>query len=373
MTSDLLRRRRVRVAGACAAAALLLFTFHPLPMLAQTLGHDTIGVLSEPALHSDRATGSVLLAISKAGRRLIAAGERGLIIASDDDGRTWQQSDVPVSVTLTGVMFVNSSDGWAIGHSGVILVSHDGGRSWRKQLDGREGAALALYEVQTRTTADPVRDRARIKQNADLLAHDGPDKPLLDLWAPDPSHALSVGAYGLAFATADGGAHWDSIIARVDDPQGLHLYAIASLDDALLLVGEGGMIYRSDDAGRSFHASRTPFNGTLFGITRSGDGSVYAYGLRGACLRSDDLGRSWKAIECGTNDNIARMIRLHDGSLAWVSHGGALFLGKPGVGNWRRVPLPKSFPFSDVVESERGILVLVGMEGILRVDYPPSL
>ena len=44
---------------------------------------------------------TVLQAITQAGQRLVAVGERGLVLLSDDAGKHWRQAQVPVSVTLT--------------------------------------------------------------------------------------------------------------------------------------------------------------------------------------------------------------------------------------------------------------------------------
>src|SRR5881392_2872753 len=80
---------------------------------------------------------SVLTAITRAGDRLVAVGERGIVIFSDDHGGRWQQAKVPVSVTLCAVRFIDKRQGWVVGHAGVVLATRDGGSSWSKQLDGR--------------------------------------------------------------------------------------------------------------------------------------------------------------------------------------------------------------------------------------------
>src|SRR5688500_9530167 len=83
--------------------------------------------LSEPALQSAKALGAAMLAVGAAGRRLVAVGERGTVLLSDDAAKRWRQAKVPVQVTLTAVRFVNDRTGWAVGHLGVILKSDDGG------------------------------------------------------------------------------------------------------------------------------------------------------------------------------------------------------------------------------------------------------
>src|SRR3977135_3294331 len=79
--------------------------------------------LQVPALPSRLAASSPLFAIARAGTRLVAVGQRGHVLLSDDDGTSWRQAAVPVSVDLTAVHFASPQRGWAVGHDGAILHS----------------------------------------------------------------------------------------------------------------------------------------------------------------------------------------------------------------------------------------------------------
>src|SRR5512134_1715805 len=76
--------------------------------------------LERPALASRHAQRSVLLGAAQAGARLVAVGERGIVLLSDDEGAHWEQVPVPVSVSLTAVRFADERLGWAVGHGGVV-------------------------------------------------------------------------------------------------------------------------------------------------------------------------------------------------------------------------------------------------------------
>ena len=80
-------------------------------------------VLERSALPSAKAERAVLLGLARAGQRLVAVGERGIVLLSDDNGQRWRQAQVPVSVSLTAVQFVDDRRGWAVGHLGVVLHS----------------------------------------------------------------------------------------------------------------------------------------------------------------------------------------------------------------------------------------------------------
>src|SRR4026207_2359612 len=61
----------------------------------------------------------ILLDIDKSGERLVAVGERGFVLYSDDDGKTWTARPTPVTRTLTGVAFKDPQTGVAGGHGGA--------------------------------------------------------------------------------------------------------------------------------------------------------------------------------------------------------------------------------------------------------------
>ena len=104
-------------------------------------------VLDAPAAKSTLAARGLLNGLARAGQRIVAVGQRGHVLYSDDAGKHWQQADVPVSSDLVAVSFPDATHGWAVGHDGVVLHSADAGRSWTRQLDGRsrrQGAGRVL-------------------------------------------------------------------------------------------------------------------------------------------------------------------------------------------------------------------------------------
>src|SRR5688572_25730862 len=121
------------LAGAAALAALAAFAGG---------GGKFVDPLDAPARPTQFTTSTHLSAIARAGNRLVSVGVRGLIVMSDDEGKSWRQAASPVSSDLVAVRFVTPSRGWASGHDGVILSTEDGGNRWVKQLDGRMAALL---------------------------------------------------------------------------------------------------------------------------------------------------------------------------------------------------------------------------------------
>lgn len=272
--------------------------------------------LDRPALTVRQPGAVVLLAAARSGPRIVAVGERGVVAWSDDAGRTWSQGRVPTSVTLTAVAFAaGGRRGYAIGHGGVVLATDDAGEHWTMCLDGRRIATLMLDAAQAR------RDPALLREAQRRVA-EGPDKPLLDLVVLDDRSVVVVGAYGLALATQDGGATWSSWAGRLDNPKGLHLYAIEQRGDRWLVAGEQGLVMASDDGGQRFRRVPTPYPGSFFTAALLSDDEMVVAGLRGNVWRSRDGGRHWTNVPSPVPASITASAQTAGGTVLMVNQAG---------------------------------------------------
>jgi photosystem II stability/assembly factor-like uncharacterized protein len=270
------------------------------------------------ALISNQANQAVLLGAAVASNnRLVAVGERGLILLSDDSGAHWRQGIVPVSVTLTAVRFAGLN-GVAVGHGGVVLTSSDGGEHWELRLEGRQAAQLALQAAKAEN--NPV-----LIDNAQRLIDEGPDKPFLDATIDKEGRLLVVGAYGMIFASNNLGQNWNSWIGRLDNPDGLHLYAIRQRGNDLLVAGERGLVLRSVDDGATFERLETPYKGSLFTAELTGERDIVVAGLKGSLLRSLDSGATWQRLTATDASSFTGSNLGADGALYLVTQAGGVF------------------------------------------------
>jgi photosystem II stability/assembly factor-like uncharacterized protein len=324
--------------------------------------------LSSAAMPVAQAERAVFIDLARAGERLVAVGERGLILLSDDHGQSWRQAAVPVSLTLTAVQFADARNGWAVGHAGVVLATRDGGESWQLQLDGRQAAQLELEAARRDLdgAADVEAAEARL-QAAERLLEEGPDKPLLALAFTDARHGLVVGAYGLAFRTADGGATWQSVVGQIDNPMGLHLYAIARLGEHWFLAGEQGYLARSLDGGRSFEELDSPYSGTFFALAGGQDGSLIVAGLKGHAFVSHDRGDSFEPLPGRMPVSFNEAMALQDGRMLLANQGGMLFCATAG-GPLKPFGKPLGRPLSSLIQAADGSLVFAGFTGLSRLS-----
>ncbi|QVM92996.1 hypothetical protein JYG34_08240 [Pseudomonas entomophila] len=324
-------RERTTVRHTLAASAMLALA------LGIGAGNALAAVAAEQySTESPKASQSLLIGATHAGKRLVVVGDRGHILFSDDQGKTWTQARVPTRQLLTAVFFLDDKRGWAVGHDAQILASSDGGATWSKQFE----------------------DLSR-------------EAPLLDVRFLDPQHGFAVGAYGALLETLDGGQHWQDVAERLDNPDQLHLNAITTVKDAgLFIVGEQGSMFRSSDNGQVWSRVEGPYQGSLFGVIGTAQpNTLLAYGLRGNLFRSTDFGDTWQPIELQAERGplefgLASATLLDDGSLVLVGNGGSVLRSHDGGQTFSVRNRADRIALAGVSGLAGGGLLLVGQGGV---------
>lgn len=326
-----------------------------------------IDVLDLPAKTSALAVRSPLLGVARAGARPVAVGQRGHILYSDDGGKDWQQAAVPVSADLNAVSFPTAAQGWAVGNDGVVLHTSDAGQTWNKQLDGRQIGALLVKHYGALANAEPANEQwaTRVEEGQRLI-EEGADKPLLDVWFANEKTGYVVGAFNLILRTDDGGQHWTPFQDRTDNPQSLHLNAIASTGDALYIVGEQGLLLKWNESTQRFVALESPYQGSFFGVIGK-PGEVLVYGLRGHVFRSVDGGASWAALNTGLQVSITAATVDAKGRYLLFSQAGQMLVDA-GYSRLTSIPQQNPAPSAGAISTPDGTLVLVGSRGVRALN-----
>lgn len=286
---------------------------------------------------------SPMLSIVNTGKHLVAVGDRGQILVSNN-GRNWAQVKTPVRAPLTAVSFADASNGWAVGHDATILHTADGGKTWGLQ-----------------------------NFNAEL------EKPYLSVLFLDANTGFAVGAYGLASKTTDGGKTWAELDAPAVRADETHLNDITKLGNGnLLITGEQGMLGLSADQGATWTKLTSPYEASLFGALPYGEQGALVYGLRGnAYLNTDVRSANWTKIDTKTVDTFFGGATTADGKLILVGLSGTILVIDPASNDARIVKIrkdettPSGRRITDVVTStlsavipfKEGVLV-AGDEGI---------
>ncbi|MDB5983087.1 MAG: glycosyl hydrolase [Pseudomonas sp.] len=329
--------------------------------LAQASGY--VDVLDLPAKPSELAVRSPLLDVANAGKRLVAVGQRGHILYSDDAGQQWQQANVPVSSDLNAVYFPSPEQGWAVGNDGVILHSRDAGVTWKKQLDGRQIGGLLIKHYAALANAEPSNEQwPLLVADGQRLVEEGADKPLLDVWFADDKLGYVVGVFNLILRTEDGGQNWTPFQDRTDNPQNFHLNAIGSTGDALYIVGEQGLVLKWNDAQQRFAALNTPYQGSFFGVVGK-PGEVVVYGLRGNVLRSTDGGVSWKPFDTGLQASVTAAAIDAQGHYRLFTQAGHMLVDQTNNARLQLMPQQNPSPVAGAALARDGSLIVVGSRG----------
>lgn len=277
---------------------------------------------------------------------MVAVGERGHVLISEDAGRNWRQILVPTRAMLTAVSFHDSGLGIAVGHDATILRTVDGGRTWQ----------LVYYE--------PAEER-----------------PLLDVYLHDAQHATAVGAYGYYLESRDGGATWQPRELTVVDlgvdvaadagesyPEDFHFnhFAVSSTG-RWYMAAEAGNIYRSDDRGATWQRLPSPYEGSFMGVLPLSGDSLLIYGLQGVLFVSDDAGATWQGVDSGTQSTLTSADLLQDGRVLVAGYSGAVLTADRGLSGVRLTQLERRMGISSTLQLENGDLMLFGTGGALRM------
>lgn len=335
-----------------------------LPLAAFAGGYSDVAAV--PAKASPLAARSLLNGLARAGERIVAVGQRGHIVLSDDGGKSWRQASVPVSSDLVAVSFPNPKQGWAVGHDGVVLHSTDAGATWTLQLDGRRAGQLmqAHYARLAESGALGSGEQTdRLLDDVKRIGGQGAENPFLDVWFSDERNGFIAGAFNLIFRTVDGGKSWEPWFDRTDNPNRLHLYALRGVGSDVYAVGEQGLVLKFDAQGNRFRALETPYKGTYFGVAGNDD-KVLVFGLRGNAYRSADGGRSWARVDSGVQDGLTGAAAFGPRGLLMVSQSGQVLVSKDAGEHFSPLKLTQAAPASAVLALGSDTVVIAGARGV---------
>jgi len=267
-----MRMFRSLLVGCVALVAAMTATFAAAPgnLLA-------VAPVMTAAARVSYAGQAMMLGVAHAGPRLVAVGDHGIVLLSDDGGRTHRQAAaVPVDVTLTSVSFADNLHGWAVGQWGVILHTEDGGETWTLQRKDTQS-----------------------------------DRPLFAVRFFDARNGVAVGLWSLVLVTDDGGARWSPVDMPV--PEGakhadLNLFGLfVDGHERIFAPAEKGMVLRSEDRGRHWAYLATGYKGSFWTGLATPDGVLLAAGLRGSLYRSTDDGASWQRVDTRSTSSITAL------------------------------------------------------------------
>ncbi len=285
----------------------------------------------EYAVASDMATQALLLDVARAGPRLVAVGEFGHVLLSDDNGENWRQAaSVPTRNTLVGVTFIDNQTGYAVGHAATILKTVDGGDTWTLQYNERRG-----------------------------------ETPLFAVYFADAQNGIAVGGFSYTFETKNGGESWTQRALVEDSYDDFHLNDLfTDKTGNVYIPAEFGTVYKSRDRGQNWQAIETGYDGSFWGGLGLANGDVLVFGMRGNVWRSSDAGASWKQVNTGTDQSVSGGTQLDDGRIVLAGLSGTVLVSRDGGKSFTNQPRPDRLSFATAIGKTGDEIILLGDPGI---------
>lgn len=258
----------------------------------------------------------------------IAVGHDGWIVRSTDGGKTWKEvAFTAESDPLLGVAGPFDGRYYAYGAFGLLMASDDQGQTWQK-LDvniAGEGGSEAAPPVDP--NADPFADPFATGgddpfANFDANAVGGAGHLNAMTQAADGSLIL-VGERGLLLKSADKGQTWK----RLPEVYGGSFFGVLSLPSKTLVAfGMRGNVFRSTDLGETWQKSTVPLENSLFGGIVDAKGNAVLAGAGNTLLRSTDDGATFTVVAALARNGLADLIALPSGNWLTAGDGGILVI-----------------------------------------------
>jgi photosystem II stability/assembly factor-like uncharacterized protein len=262
---------------------------------------------------------------------MVAVGEFGHVLLSEDKGESWTQAaSVPTRNTLVGVTFIDNQTGFAVGHAATILKTIDGGQNWTLQNSERNG-----------------------------------ETPLFAVYFADAQNGIAVGGFSYTFETTNGGQSWSQRTLVEDSYDDFHLNDLfADKKGNVYIPAEFGTVYKSVDRGRNWKAIETGYDGSFWGGLGLENGDVLVFGMRGNVWGSSDNGQSWKKVETGTDQSVSGGTQLEDGRIVLAGLSGTVLVSNNGGKSFDNQPRPDRLSFATAIGKSGDDIILLGDPGI---------
>ncbi|MCV6613852.1 MAG: YCF48-related protein [Cellvibrionaceae bacterium] len=352
-----------------ARAASLLLLCQLLPQAAAAKDYD---VLDLPAQQSELAPRALVYSVSPFHGKLYAAGQTGHILHSDDSGKTWQQSQVPVSSAIVDIHFPSPEKGWAVGHEGVILHSADAGKTWQKQYDGLRYGQEGLAYYKALAEQYPGQSiYGGLVGEMEFSIEQGADKPFFKVYFADDNNGYALGAYGMAVVTQDGGQTWQHNLHVADNDSLYHVFDFAQTGspDTLLLCGEAGLLSLSNvREGTTKQLENSPWDGSFFSCAVTKQNSFVVAGLRGRIFHSGDNGQTWAEAKKPPSSTIVDTLQLADGRLLAAGIGGEILVSNDDGRSFNYLPIKTNTRAYAIADAGNDKLLVAGPAGVQSFD-----
>lgn len=246
---------------------------------------------SAPVLRSDQFQAAV--ANSSV---LVAVGANGVVVSSDDAGKSWRRQVVDAGASLIGAAVCPDGGFVALDFGRRVWIADAAASGWTARPITSEATPLAVacdasgqvWVVGSESAILSSADRGATWRDASL----GEDQMFTTVQFIDERHGVITGEFGSFLTTQDGGASWQ---AGAPIPNDFYPYGALFTDSRTGWVsGLAGTILHTTDGGASWVKQSNPTGAPMYGLARHED-RVYALGANGLVLALAD--GQWRPVE----------------------------------------------------------------------------
>ncbi len=253
------------------------------------------------------------------------AGSGGAFLSTSDGGKTWTAArEKFTDDTIERIRFTDENNGWLLCQRDAynrgakspsyLLRTRDGGEHWEREefnfsggrreriagiffaknglaMANGESGALLVYD-------DEAKTWKRVASSTRYLLRDGV--------FTDDFHAIIVGAGGSVLFSDDAGASWNK--AAIYGEQKPKLAKVFFVNPKLgWTVGGAGKIYQTINGGKSWREQTSTVARDLTDVFFSNTAEGWAVGDGGAILHSTTSGNIWTPVASNTTHKLERV------------------------------------------------------------------
>jgi len=225
---------------------------------------------------------------------------RGAILRFTGLGQPWKIDTLAGTKLLEDVFFFSGGrKGFAYGSTGSFFATEDGGLNWTPYkfdtslwladmafLDSKHGF-LVGYDIHDPQNKGTLFYTSNSGKKWDTLSVSGRQLQTINI---SPQGVITVSGAEKIFISRDKGKTWET----PDVPSGLTIKAAAIRGNQGIMVGMGGALALSNDAGKTWIKWNAFANNIhLFSLLMLSPTTAYAVGSDGYILYTDDAGKNW--------------------------------------------------------------------------------
>ncbi len=238
------------------------------------------------------------------------AGNSGIIMHTEDGGKTWNRQDSETVTRFEGLYFIDNFRGWAAGtewlengrRKGVILYTENGGKNWSIQMREGEYWVNEIYFTDEKNGWTAGGKEIKIGENkydykGSILHTDDGGKnwkeqitgdvfQLNGIHFEDSLEGWACGSFGSLLHTDDGGVTWkkqdmdtshDLMDIFFTDPSKGWIAVCTNEDSFIINTSDGGITWNKDMEGISRIITGLYFIDASNGWASGAKGSVIKY------------------------------------------------------------------------------------------------